>query len=225
MRSALWIALASGTLSVLHGGVVASNTFDSGVEGWSVVAADSTAAGYNIVLSSPAVFQATGGNPGGYAETDDLDNNDTLFAAPAAYLGNLLAAIGGSLTYDLLYNNALDYNGDDVVIKGGGIVLTYDRPIPALTPNGWTSLAVTLAPGAGWTNHSTGVAATLTDFQQVFASVTDLWVMAEFTAGVIETTGIDNVVLNDAGAVPEPSTGILMAAGVVLLAIGIRRKF
>lgn len=224
MRSLFLLALTSGTFSLLHGGVIASSTFDAGVEGWSAVAANPFAAGYDVVSSSPAVFQPAGGNPGGYAETDDLDNNDTLFVAPAAYLGNLLAAIGGTLTYDLLYNNALDYNGNDLVIKGGGIVLKYDRPIPALTPNGWTSLSVTLGPGAGWTNHTTGLAATLADFQQAFVSVTDLWVMAEFTNGVVETTGIDNVVLSDAGDVPEPSTGLLMGAGAVLLALGIRRR-
>lgn len=220
----IWIALGLGTLSLLHGGVIASSTFDAGVEGWSAVAANPGSLGYDVVSSSPAVFQPAGGNPGGHAETDDLDSNDTLFAAPGAYLGNLLAAIGGTLTYDLLYNNALDYNGNDLVIKGGGIVLQYDRPIPALTPNGWTSLSVTLAPGAGWTNHATGLAATIADFQQAFANVTDFWVMAEFTNGVVETTGIDNVVLSDAGDVPEPSTGLLMGAGAVLLALGIRRR-
>jgi hypothetical protein len=221
MRSLCLIALASGMLS-LNAGVIASNTFDAGVEGWSAVAADPGSAAYNLVSTSPAVFQPAGGNPGGYAETDDLDTNDTLFRAPAAYLGNLLAAIGGSLTYDLLYNGALDYNSNDLVIKGGGAVLTYNRAIPALSANTWTSLAVTLAPGAGWSNHATGNPATLADFETVFANVTDFWILAEFTNGVVETAGIDNVVLND--AVPEPSTALLMAAGMALLAIGARRR-
>ena len=221
MRSLFLIALSSGLLT-LNAGVIASNTFDAGVEGWSAVAADPGSAGYNIVSSSAAVFQAAGGNPGGYAETGDLDTNDTLFVAPGAYLGNLLAAIGGSLTYDLLYTGALDYDGNDLVIKGGGIVLAYNRPIPALSANNWTSLAVTLAPGAGWTNHSTSAAASLADFQTVFANVTDFWIMAEFTNGVVETTGLDNVVLTD--AVPEPSTVFLFATGVALLAFGLRRR-
>ncbi len=221
MRSLFLIALASGMLS-LHGGVIASNTFDAGTEGWTAVAANSGSAGYDIVSTSPTVFQAAGGNPGGYAETDDLDNNDTLFVAPAAYLGNLLSVIGGLLTYDLLYNNALDYNGNDIVIKGGGLILTYNVPIPALTANGWTPLSVNLGPGVGWTNHATASAATLADFQQVFAGVTDFWIMAEFTNGVVETTGIDNVTLSDA-AVPEPSTAFLFIAGA-LFVLGSRRR-
>lgn len=223
MRSLFFLALSSGLLT-LNAGVIASNTFDAGVEGWSAVAADNTTTGYNLVSTSPAVFQAAGGNPGGYAETDDLDTNETFFAAPGAYLGNLLAAIGGSLTYELLYTGALDYNSNDLVIKGGGTVLTYNGPIPALSPNVWTPLSITLAPGAGWTNHTTATAATLADFQTVFANVTDLWIMAEFTNGVVETTGIDNVVLNDTSTVPEPSTALLFAAGAALIALGARRR-
>lgn len=222
MRSLVLIALSSGLLT-LNAGVIASNTFDAGVEGWSAAAADPGTSGYNLISSSPAVFQPAGGNPGGYTETDDLDTNETFFVAPGTYLGNLLAAIGGTLTYELLYSGALDYDGNDLVIKGGGTVLTYNRSIPALSANGWTPLSITLAPGAGWTNHTTGVAATLADFQAVFANVTDLWIMAEFTNGVVETTGIDNVVLNDAGAVPEPSTALLFAAGAALIAFGARR--
>jgi len=223
MRSLFLIALSSGLLS-LNAGVIASNTFDAGVEDWSVAAADPGAGGYNLISSSPAVFQSSGGNPGGYAETDDLDTNETFFVAPSAYLGNLLAAIGGSLTYELLYSGALDYNSNDLVIKGGGTVLTYNGSIPALSPNVWTPLSIALAPGAGWTNHATGTAATLADFQTVFANVTDLWIMAEFTNGVVETTGLDNVVLNDTGTVPEPSTALLFAAGAALIALGTRRR-
>ncbi|MBL8178547.1 MAG: PEP-CTERM sorting domain-containing protein [Bryobacterales bacterium] len=221
MRSLFLLALSSGLLS-LHAGVIAGNTFDAGTEGWSAAAVNPASAGYNVVGAAPAVFQPAGGNPGGYAETDDLDTNDTMFVAPGAYLGNLLAALGGSLTYELLYTGALDYNSNDLVIKGGGIVLTYNRPIPPLSPNTWTSIAVTLAPGAGWSNHGTGNAATLADFQTVFANVTDFWILAEYTNGVVETTGLDNVVLSD--AVPEPSTALLFVTGAALFLLGRRGR-
>jgi hypothetical protein len=199
-------------------GVIASSLFNVDAESWTGVTADPFTAGYPQALSLSVTYNAAGGNPGGHIGLLDGDGNDTFFAAPAAYRGNISAAIGGTLQFDMQYRDTLDYNGYDLVIKGGGLVLRYDGPIPPVTPTSWTTITYSLAPGAGWTVDGAG-AATLADFQTVFGSTTDFWITSEFTNGVVETALLDNVILTGADAqAPEPSTWSMLALGGLALA-------
>ncbi len=217
MHSLKFAALFLGAVS-LHGAVIASSTFDAGTDGWGGISADPGTAGYTQVLNPGVVFQSTGGNPGGFIQLADPDSNETFFVAPSAYLGNILSAIGGLLKFDLFYANTVDYDSFDIVIKGGGTILRYNVT-PALVLQTWNSITVPLTPSAAWTVHPSGATATLTDFQTVFANVTDFWILAEFTNGVVETTGLDNVSLQSVDAsVPEPSLGAV--AGLLAIGLG-----
>ncbi|MBI4906556.1 MAG: hypothetical protein HY820_23205 [Acidobacteria bacterium] len=55
--------------------------------------------------------------------------------------------------------------------------------------------------------------------QTAFANVTDFWITSEFTNGVVETTGLDNVSLQSVDtSILEPGLGIV--AGLIGLAVG-----
>jgi hypothetical protein len=216
------LALTLLAVHCSHAAVIALSTFDTNAEGWAGVTADSTTGTVPVVTNLALTYSSSGGNPGGFVSVDDPDAEDTLFVSPAGFHGNLLMLLGGFIRFDMRYTGALDYNGPDLVIKGGGTVLRYNAPIPAVNPNTWTTISYTLSPGAGWTIGS-GAAATVTDFQTVFAAITDLWITAELTNGFVENAQLDNVSINSLDTdVPEPKTLPLLALGGVLVALGSR---
>jgi len=191
----------------------ASSNFNVNDQGWSVVTVDTGTSGFPTATTGGATYNATGGNPGGFISILDPDSFDTFFRAPAAYQGNLLAALNGTLQFDTITDQIADYNGADVVIKGNGTVLIYD--IAPLATANWSTVALTIAPGANWhLNTLGGPTATLSDFQNALANVSEFWITAEYHNGVSETTGLDNVSLNAPSVAPEPSSAALTLLGL-----------
>ena len=170
--------------------------------------------GYPIAGGAVLNYNAIGGNPTGYVSVRDPDNFDTFFQAPAAYHGNLIALLNGSLRYDIITDQSVDYDGADVVIKGGGLVLVYNiSPPPA--SSAWTTVNVAIAPGSGWhLGTLAGAAPLLADFQTALAGVNELWIAAEYHSGTTETSGLDNVSLNSVDSIPEPASGLLGFIGL-----------
>lgn len=215
------IYVAAVAISLALGGpagAAVSNGFGIDSEGWDVITAGDVSAA--PIATYGAVHNAAGGNPGGYISILDPDDQNTYFRAPAAYLGNMGPALGGVLRFDQIVSTpSLDYDTQDVVLKGGGLTLTYNLPLPAQT-DVWKTITVPLGPNAAWTLNG-GAAASLADFQTVLGNLGDLWILAEYTNGLIEITGIDNVQL--AEAVPEPGTLLLMVSAVGLAGLARRR--
>lgn len=212
----LFLTLLLTASTPLGAAILASSQFDSGPQGWAALTADDAQANLPASTIVPLTFNATGGNPGGYITAADTNNLTTYFAAPAAFRGNLLAALNGTISFDMRYTGTVNFDFYDVVIKGGGLVLRFDAPLPPIGPNGWTTLQYAIGPGAGWTT-SAGGAATLADFQTALANVTDFWILGEYTTGIVETADLDNVTLS---SIPEPSG--LAALG--LAALWVARK-
>ncbi len=182
-------------LYTASGQVLARSTFDSGTEGWTVI---SNNGGCGLgALATPQIFvwQATGGNPGGYffrsAETPGVTTS--FFRAPAAYQGDLSAALGGLLAFDLKQSATnSQFDNPDVILIGGGLMLFFDTPRnPGTT---WTHYDVPLRVGAGWHVGGCTTAASELDLQAALASVTELWIRGEFRSGS-DTCGLDNVIL------------------------------
>jgi hypothetical protein len=199
---------------------IVTSSFDTDNGGWTGVTADIATSGIPLQTTPALAFHATGGHPGGYASMTDPDAFDMFFRAPANFLGDQSAAVGGTLQFDTITDLSRDYNGADVVIKGNGKVLVYDIAPTAGTD--WSSVSVALLPSANWRlNTLNGPAAGIADFQAVLANVSELWITAEYHAGVAETTGLDNVSVT---TVPEPALGSLVSGciGVASLA---RRRF
>jgi hypothetical protein len=193
---------------------LASSSFTSGTDGWAV---ENGARGFEWV--------ASGGAPEGYVRAKDF-GSDALwfFAAPASFLGDVSAALGGSLSFALKSDSGskppLVSSYADVQLVGNqGVRL-------ALTANAnptadWTFFSVPLVAGGAWKLGSlSGTAASTSELAGVLSSLTSLRIRGDFRQGV-ETTGLDSVTL---AAVPESGSGLLLLSGVAVLAGLYRRR-
>jgi gliding motility-associated-like protein len=164
-----------------------NSTFDFSNEGWT---ADGDA------FNNAAVWQSTGGTPGGYIlGTDGSIGGTWYFVAPDNFEGIKCDAYGRFLRYDqFVSSNAAPNNSPDVEIKGGGLTLVFNNPVlPGTT---WTHFDLLLREDAGWRlNTLTGLTPTAAQFKQVLANITSLRIRGEYLSSADDSGGLDNVVL------------------------------
>ena len=204
--------------------IITSN-FDSGSDGWLSETLSFPNPGSPPLSSgtySPN-WNATGGNPTGYVTLQDPDGsaptgNTQYWHAPAKFLGNLLAFYGGALTYDVIDAGTFgSFNEADVLLVGSGLTLEYNTSVIPSTSL-WTSYAIGLAE-TGWhieTATGPGAAVTKAQMQAVLSSVSGIYIRGEYRLGP-DLASLDNPTLS----IPEPSSLLLVALGVV--GLGIRR--
>jgi hypothetical protein len=202
-------------LTFARGDIVSA--FSTGDEGWRVVSFQNlTTDNFSIFATYTPTFNLTGGNPGGYISTTDQDNGDLTFSAPAKFLGNVSEATG--LSYDLIYPvGVINYQPTDVILMGNGETLLW-KSNPDIVPGpSWMSVNLDFVPSTEWrVETSNGALARASDFSNVLGNLSGLFIRGEYTTGLIETPGLDNVRLAGvSAAVPEPSTLAMMAIAVV----------
>lgn len=169
---------------------IAISTFDTGAENWTAVG-DPT--------SATPRWHAAGGNPGAHIQVVDAVRGDGVFwKAPPKFLGNVSAAYGRTLTFDLA-QSALDaqgYGGPDVALVGGAAGREFAIVTRLSNPRAvWTRYTVRLDETAGWKKAGSGLTATRDEFRAVLSRLLTLRIRAEYRTGA-DTDALDNVVLN-----------------------------
>ncbi len=166
---------------------LASSTFEGDAEGWKLSGnGDST---------EPSLI-ATGGNPAGnLCGIDKADGDLWYFVAPQKYLGDMSAAYGKRLVFDLKQGSSFNQlHGRDVVLNGAGYALTVN--LRATPGRDWTPYQFRIDETGGWliddpTGH--GPAATADEIKSALRNLTSLRIRGEFVDGPNDTACLDNV--------------------------------
>lgn len=205
IRAALLLGTAALCIPA-HADITSS--FDSSLDGWTG-------------LGGSVAHVVSGGMPSGHLQQQDTDETWMSVSAPGAYLGNLSAYLGGTVSFDALNVNGLPANLPSLPQFG----------TVTITGSGGSASRVLVgagsgqpAPGAGWTHYvaTLDAAAWSGDLAGALAGVTSLTVSLESRDGLDEIIGFDNFRL--ATAVPEPSALWLLAVGLGGVAVATRRR-
>ncbi|RDH93011.1 MAG: hypothetical protein DIZ77_03150 [endosymbiont of Seepiophila jonesi] len=191
-------------------GIIASSSFDSGMEGWTGAPA------------SEFSWVSSGGNTGGYIQSVDSSASAGGVLAPPTFLGDWSAFNGnGTISFDHKlfstgYIGNMGIGPYKVEITGAaGSALWQAAPPTGATD--WISLTVPIDEADC---SVTGV------WSDILSSVTELWIKVELVDNDAsrnrDITGIDNIVLS--ANVPEPTSFLLMGLGLAGLGFARRRK-
>ncbi len=171
------ILLASLAAASLEAQVL--STFDTDLDGW------------RIIGDNSAVWQSTGGNPGGCLDVNDLAVGSTNWAsAPNKFLGNWSSfTTADSIYFDIYEVNTsggawLAMNHVRLEGPGGAAVARDTRIVNPPSQGVWIHARIMLDP-AVWTLESG-------TWAELLANVTSVRVFAEWVNGA-ETTWLDNI--------------------------------
>lgn len=209
LSSVCSLTLALGVTAVLAAPV--SSTFDDSSHGWTVT-------GIGGSEGMTAFY-----DPSGYFGLNEVGAGPfAYFVAPSQFLGNQTTAYGNLLSFDLqqVYPagaTAANTGSGDVILYGASQTLAFNTANDPANGS-WTSYAVPLQASAGWRlNNNSGAVVSESVLQSVLASLTGLWIRAEYRGGP-ETDKIDNVTM-----IPEPGTYAWFMGALVLAVVAVRR--
>jgi hypothetical protein len=223
MRKHVVVALSMSLVVALVNPIIkaasVSSTFDSGTQGWMVadIYSPPIANPPQVVTYYTPVYNASGGNPGGFISMTDPSGNWFFFDAPAPFLGNQSSAFGGSLSYDMRVSASDGVPSAAVMLVGPGTTLYYTTPSPT---NVFSTFTIPLAP-LGWRTNdwATGPQPTDLQMQQVLGNLTALRISGDWLTGV-ETASLDNVVLSSGPTtIPAPGALLLVLSGLACLPV------
>lgn len=229
-RIRLITAVSILTLSVLSCQAaeirILESTFDNGTDGWT------TGEFFSSTHGTIPDFVTSGGVSGGYIETEDVYGFNS-FHAPDSWLGNQSTLYGGFLTVSqrILAADGLEY--PLVVLAGGGTVLQYRTPPPAIGP-AWTTYMIPFLAVAGWEmangSGDPGPAATEEQLMSVLSNLQWFALDADWNTGP-DRVGLDEVSVTvsgereiPGGGVPEPSAFLLAGAGLGIVGFIARKR-
>jgi hypothetical protein len=217
MRRTLATLLLLGLLPAVAHAQLVQSTFAAGAEGWTNVKLPYPSAVPPTVLDvyTPNWTAATGGyiwlpDPDGSGSSGDCQ----YWCAPAAYLGNMSRAYGGTLEFDLADSPSGDgdFSQEDLLLVGDGATLVYDA---LALPTGSFSHYVVPMTESGWKlDGPSGPQPTAGEFRWVLGTLSNLYIRAEYQLGP-DYQFLDNVALN-AGTLGvsdrAPGSGLAIAA-------------
>jgi len=213
------VALLSVAAAAQAGPAPVQSRFDADTENWRVA----------NLLSLAAPSQAASFEAG----TQRISTNDlfswTVFAAPAKFLGNQSAFLGGSLSFELS-DSLKDATADifpTLMLQSGANLLAWFGGAPGTS---LTSYSAVLTASPAWQKiigyEITGLpilaAASNADLSTVLGALQGIYINADWKTAGNDHAELDNV--NLVGVVPEPSAWLMLLAGLAAVAIA-RRKF
>jgi hypothetical protein len=178
------------------------STFDEGDHGWTVAGGPFTAA------TAPTWVQ-TGGSPDAWVCARSA--GAWYWLAPDTFLGNVSAAYGGTLKFDLNQNVEMENcigREKLVILDGGGVEIYCDAPYK--TQTSWTSYTVRLDETEPWHDAGTGAPVTRAAILGVLADLSQLRIRGWFTTCGVETpeAGLDSVALDPPEVNHEPLVSV-----------------
>jgi len=190
------------TSSLVQGQI--TSTFDTDTEGW--VVTDVNNQGPQTIT-----FNASGGNPGGFASAVITSIYGHYWTSPAKFNGNVAyRSYGQLLRYDLQINvtpTVHGFYGDVMIEASSGQRIIYTHPdFPTISP-GWQSFSVRLDETANWKwSGANGPTASRQQIMSVLTDVKGIRICGQYTNTQPIISGIDNVILEQRNPLPPRPT-------------------
>ncbi|NQY63544.1 MAG: hypothetical protein HRT38_07370 [Alteromonadaceae bacterium] len=191
--------------------------FEDGTDGWRIYDLQYWDS-YNQVINGAFYFQNLrnyrGRNPG-------------YIVGGNKWHGDLSAAYGGILSYDLFLKNININPSDDVRLSGNGISIYYD--IQQMVSNSWNHFDIPLMSNSGWKIWGTNNDATADELKNVLSDISDFRLMGEYGNywyGTGQNVGyFDNITMSETiNPVNEPRNILLFSSFLIGVTMIRRRK-
>jgi hypothetical protein len=166
------------------------STFNTGTEGW-------TSAGGPFERTGTTDYSSDGGNPGGCVSV--TGKGTRYWIAPARFRGDLSAAYGKELSFDLITSKRSNRSNVAalIILEGNGVSLYYDGTPTVQTE--WTHYSVRLDATEHWFKSGGSVRATETEIRAVLSAMGQLKIRGYNpninTVSGSRKGGLDNVML------------------------------
>jgi hypothetical protein len=211
VRAAVFALLLVGALVVggfaipAAAGVLAVSTFDSDIEGWTVV---TVGADGGSLPAPPAtiLFAPGGGNPGGAIRHNaPSDSRTSYYEAPSRFVAALHSAAGGFISWDLATIKSADdifFSDPDIDIRAGTRHLRRNVTPPVPFAPTFFRYGLAFDTSGGWTfvDGANSGPATQDEINAVLAGAESLRIRAEYWSSFTpDTSFLDNVVVAGPG--------------------------
>jgi len=183
-----------------------ASRFDAGADGWAV-------ANGSLDRGGPVEWKASGGSVGG--QLTAFGANNWTWLAPGKFRGNMSAAYGKSLTFDLNRSNddCRAVRAESLVkLQGGGYSIVHGASFGP--DKAWTHYSVRLHETEPWFHQGTNDRVSGAEMRAVLADLGQIKIRGwfNFCDRAAGTGGLDNVVLELSGTdITSPAGGSIVS--------------